>query len=66
MPIEFLNEQTCFGIKFDTVKIDNEKLFVGIAGLFEAVFVLEFEVTQYEHAILQLYDFRIEIEGIAD
>ena len=52
-----------FGIKFDKIAIEKDKLFIRVQNLLETVWRLEFKTAK---PILVLYDFRIEIESLND
>lgn len=55
-----------FGVKFDKVSVKQNKLFVELNNVFEAVFMLNFRATNYEHPIVYLYDYKMHLPELRD
>ena len=63
LPTELNDMQGIFGIHFDKMKIEKDKLFISVKGLFESIWRLDFKTIC---PFLTLYDFRLDIDGISD
>ena len=47
LPSLFLKTKTLYGIKFDRVEVKQDKLIIELAGIFEAVFLIDFKATGF-------------------
>lgn len=65
-----METRTLFGIRFDRIVIEKNKLIVELAGLFEAVFWLDLDQAVFIkpniEPILNLYDYKILHEELHD
>merc|ERR1719469_929014 len=70
LPSDFLEMKTLFGIRFDRVTIEKNKLIIELAGLFEAVFSLDLDQAVFIkpniEPILNLYDYKMLHEELHD
>ena len=55
-----------YGVKFDKVVIEQDKLLITLDCVVEAVFKLDFKATGYGQPILHLYDYRMLVPELGD